>query len=415
MRRNTFGQIGQPRKEPDTSIAYGIYDLFDVYGHVLNDEWPYTKRYTSHTVSSYSITEGDTVTLTVYTSGFNNGEYVYYTINTVSGPTMTGADFTDGLTQGQFEVNNNVGTLQKILMPGDGTENNQMQFQIRFESTSGTIMDTSSTITVADAAGAPPGQQVFTSSGTFVPPAGVTDVCVVAVGGGGGGLRYSCCSYAMMGGGGGGLGYKNGISVVSGNNYTVVVGQGGVGGAYSSGSQAGGDSYFINSGTVKGGGGQPGRWRADAAGGTYTGDGGGNGGMSDYQGNYQGPGGGGGAGGYSGSGGNGRSSAYGSGYAGNGGGGGGGAGSGSANQQAAYGGGGVGLLGQGANGAAGNTGSGGGGGSGGSSGQTSGVAGLYGGGGGGGTNNTSDAGGNGAVRILWGAGRAYPSTNTGDV
>jgi hypothetical protein len=415
MRRNS-GIVGPTKtigvRPPDIN---GIFDIFDVYNHRLVDVWPYTKRYTSHTVSSYSITELDTITLTVYTSGFYDGEYIYYTINTVSGPTMTGADFADGVAQGQIEVNSNVGTVQKIMMPGDGTENNQMQFQIRFESTSGPIMDTSSTITVADAAGAAPGQQVFTSSGTFIPPAGVTDVCVVAVGGGGGGMHYGCCSYAMMGGGGGGLGYKNGISVTAGNNYSVVVGQGGIGGPYSSGSQAGGDSYFISTSTVKGGGGQPGRWRQDAAGGTYTGDGGGNGGMSDYQGSYQGPGGGGGAGGYSGNGGNGRSSAYGSGYAGNGGGGGGGAGSGSANYQNAYGGGGVGLLGQGSNGAAGNTWSGGGGGSGGSSGQTSGVAGLYGGGGGGGTNFGGDPGGNGAVRILWGAGRAYPSTNTGDV
>jgi hypothetical protein len=45
---------------------------------------------------------------------------------------------------------------------------------------------------------------------------------------------------------------------------------------------------------------------------------------------------------------------------------------------------------------------------------------LYGGGGGGGTNNSggpgfdSGPGANGAVRIIWGPGRAFPSTSTGN-
>jgi hypothetical protein len=40
---------------------------------------------------------------------------------------------------------------------------------------------------------------------------------------------------------------------------------------------------------------------------------------------------------------------------------------------------------------------------------------LYGGGGGGATLGASRAGGGGAVRIIWGNGRAFPSTNTGNV
>jgi hypothetical protein len=47
------------------------------------------------------------------------------------------------------------------------------------------------------------------------------------------------------------------------------------------------------------------------------------------------------------------------------------------------------------------------------------AGGIYGGGGGGqgGSTNTGGAGsgGQGAVRIIWGAGRAYPSTNTANV
>jgi hypothetical protein len=42
---------------------------------------------------------------------------------------------------------------------------------------------------------------------------------------------------------------------------------------------------------------------------------------------------------------------------------------------------------------------------------------LYGGGGGGATSgaDTAGAGAQGAVRVIWGTGRAYPDTNTADV
>ena len=43
------------------------------------------------------------------------------------------------------------------------------------------------------------------------------------------------------------------------------------------------------------------------------------------------------------------------------------------------------------------------------------VGGLYGGGGGGGVLGPSAIGGSGAVRIIWGTGRAFPSTNTGNL
>lgn len=201
------------------------------------------------------------------------------------------------------------------------------------------------------------------------------------------------------------------------------------------------DSSFINTATVKGGGGT-------SAGGTYTGDGGGNGGTTgtysaNDSGYWAGPGGGG-AGG----------------YAGNGGAGGNGSGDGATQGHSrGGGGGGVGLYGQGASGSGSASGSGGGGGggyggvvdsqgavgnggSGGAAGSSS-SGGAYGGGagwlttngagGGGGLgykNNISTTPGNsytvtvgtggsvtnsgthgsGAVRIIWGAGRSFPSS-----
>ena len=223
---------------------------------------------------------------------------------------------------------------------------------------------------------AAPGQEAFTTAGTFswVAPAGVTKVSVVAVGGAN-----------TPGSNPGALAYKNNITVVPGNSYSVVVANAG-------------QSYFINTGTVSAG--------------TLscrTGDGGGDGGNGPY---------GGGAGGYSGKGGS---------YPGPQAGAGGGGGSGSVyccgDFFASGGGGGVGLLGQGANGAAGapatpNSGKGGGGGSGGTNGSdgtytVKGPGGFY----GGGPSLASCAGwstgGTGAVRIIWpGCARSFPSTRT---
>ena len=184
-------------------------------------------------------------------------------------------------------------------------------------------------------------QQEWTSSGSYswTCPDGVTSVCAVCVGAGGDGGSNK------HGDGGGGLGWKNDIPVTPGQSYTVVVGDKNSGG---------GDSYFLDYNTVRGGGGgvgdsSPGGW--GGSGGTFVGDGGGNGGNGGTQNQSTGgSGGGGGAGGYTGNGGNGGTGiSFGasSGNQGNGGAGGGGAG---ASWEGGAGGG-VGLLGEGTNGA----------------------------------------------------------------
>ena len=245
----------------------------------------------------------------------------------------------------------------------------------------------------------PTGQENFTSPGThnWTCPADVTSVCAVCIGGGGSG--WGNTSSSITPGGGGGLGWKNDITVVPGQTYTVQVGA------------AGGDSYFINDTTVKGGGGGGSPVNYGAAG-TFVGDGGGNGA------NGSGVWAGGGAGGYSGDGGKGGFSTTTASSAGAGGGGGGGGGG----SFPAAGGGGVGILGEGANGAGGNEaqnlgGQGGSGGATGGSGSSArgGDGGAYGGGGGvGDQNNYGGVGAQGAVRLIWGTGRAYPNTLTTD-
>lgn len=284
------------------------------------------------------------------------------------------------------------------------------------------------------------GQQAYTTPGThsWTCPAGVYSVSAVVVGGGGGGAG----GYGQ-GGAGGGLAYKNNISVTPGQSYTVVVGSGGTG-ATDDGDGSiwtmalgsdGGDSYFVNTSTVRATGGSAATSTSDIPqGGTNTaGDGGGTGGLTDVIGlGYHWPGGG--AGGYSGDGG--RTGSSGSSYAGHSGtdyyghdgaGGGGGGGGYTNSHGGGGGGGGVGIYGEGTSGSGGQGGTSStdltaaGGGSGGTDGATNTSSyqagndgGNYG-GGGGCSYYTGGDGGGGAVRIIWGPNRSFPSTNTADV
>jgi len=101
-----------------------------------------------------------------------------------------------------------------------------------------------------------PGESRFPDAGhnsgqpstyTWVCPPGVTKVSAVCIGGGAGGGQQ----WAQAGGSGGGLGWKNNITVVPGQSYTVQVGSGG----QRSGNRGGKMSYFINTSTCVGGGG----------------------------------------------------------------------------------------------------------------------------------------------------------------
>lgn len=252
-------------------------------------------------------------------------------------------------------------------------------------------------------AAAAAGQQVFTASGTFTVPAGVTEICAVAVGRGQNGAAGDGDATPGRGGKGGTLSYTNALSVTPGESLTVTIA--------TSTSGSTGETTLKRSSTVllaaRAGGQTSGQANVGTsfAGGTTPAP------SSDYGS------GGGGAGGYSAAGGAGGGSGVGGSSGAGGSGGGGGCGN---SGEYSGGGGGVGLLGAGTNGTAGSaSGGGGGGGSGGAAGASGGTGsagGGYGGGGGGGNvDYAGGSGGGGAVRIIWGAGRSYPSTNTGDV
>ena len=263
---------------------------------------------------------------------------------------------------------------------------------------------------------------------TFTVPDGVTEVSAVAIGGGGGsGSSLGTGQSSGGGGGGGGLAWGT-FTVTPGEDLTVVVGAGGAGAGpgYGVAGNAGEDSSISRASTVLLQGGGGGAGLADgvsnggtgvlAAGGTSTGserDGGGVGGQGGAARSNNGGGGGGGAGGYNGQGGPGGTSNSVAGEGGEGGGGGGGSGQ-SAGGTQNNGGGGVGIFGgpiSGAGGAGVAAGDPGKGGSNGQDGQPGGVGGKFGGGGGGPEDDTlalGADGGDGGVRIIWGAGRSFP-------
>lgn len=274
-------------------------------------------------------------------------------------------------------------------------------------------MDEATFRLMCGAAGDEVGQQEWTAPGTYTfKVRNSRSISAVLIGAGG----SSPAGTAISGGGeGGDLRYAVSIPVTPDEELTVIVGATG---------QPGGDTVLMRGATVllRAAGGRGGEAAtAPAPGGTSTpiganvggGDGapGGPRNMFESSAGY-----GGGAGGYSGNGGTQTGGCGGNG--------------GKEPGLVGGGGGGVGIKGEGAsglnasNGTAGDPPNGGGAGSGGTAGFPGSIAtgsnrgrgGLYGGGAGG--NNSAAGvtrGGDGACRIIWGPGRAYPSTNTQDI
>ncbi len=90
--------------------------------------------------------------------------------------------------------------------------------------------------------------ETFTSSTTWTCPAGVTSVTVECWGGGGAGGGTTANNAKGGGGGAGGAYAKKTVNVIPGNNYTINVGNGGIG--TTSSGNPGGASWFGSPSTV---------------------------------------------------------------------------------------------------------------------------------------------------------------------
>lgn len=376
----------------------------------------------SVTTSSYSVSRGGFVSFYLTTTNIPDDTVLYWQ-NERS--TTGAADFINGATSGTVTIVGDSGVVSLTIADAAILESEQtIKLIFRLSSPTGYVVAVSPTVIVL----AQFNEAIFSIPGTYtwLAPADTTSVNVVCVGGGGGGnVGPKTDPGVRASGGGGALAYKNNIPVTGGTSYTVVVGAAGTE------QTNGGDSYFIDSTTLlAGGGGGATAGGIGGSGGTVTAPGGG-GGAGGAGGSVASTGkGAGGAGGYAGAGGDGAIGSAGTG----------GAGGASiattiGDGWGSPGGGGVGLFGQGTNGFGGAAPPGlsaqawyrGGGGSGGQDGVDSGInylwggggtGGNYGGGGGYGVNTQWGGGGGpggaGAVRIIWGPNRSFPSTNVGE-
>lgn len=229
--------------------------------------------------STTSVDEASVVTFSITTTNVPNGTTLYYTLS----GSANSSDFTSGSTNGSFVITDNSGTVYITASNDATTEGSEsFQFQLRTESISGTIVATSSTITINDTSLTPAmtggtvstqgGDRIhtFTSSDTLIVSSTKTISYLVIAGGGGGG--NACCS-----GGGGAGGYVESTMTINPGTYTITIGAGGAINAN------GGDTIF-NGITAYGGGTCPGDNLSTPAG-TSGGCGGGNGGLGSQGGN----------------------------------------------------------------------------------------------------------------------------------
>jgi len=363
------------------------------------------------------VEEGDEVQFILYVPDGVEGTTYAYSITGI-----TANDLFYGTLTGNFTLDSLQGAQVSITLARDSVQ------EIETITMTVSSLNLSVQVTITDTSPAPVGESIYDYPGgyTWVCPAGVTSVSVVAIGGGGnGGYIRTSDGSSRAGGGGGGLGWKNNIAVTPGTSYTVVVS--GWYGQNSTSSRTSFISYTVVSGELGDSGYSS---YIGKAGGSYIGDGGGYGGSSATMSSSTTStrlGGGGGGGGYLNTGGaGGASNSAGTGS--NTGGGGGGSGYYFRNGSSGSGGfgGGTGLFGTGGGSAT----------SGGSSSQYAGGGGMYnpvtypttgnwvnnndgygraaqrfGGGGGAITSDNliSNYGGPGGLRIIWGGGRSFPN------
>jgi len=391
------GIVTKTPAAPTTSSAKGIWTLSQATGYAKQGIWPRVPG--APTIGT--ATAGAAVCASV----------------TFTAPTCVGAGSLTYSVVSTPGCISNTGASSPIVVSGL-TGGTSYTFKVYGVTPGGTGPESAASNSIT--AVVPSGSQSYTTAGTYswVAPAGVTSVSVVAIGAGAGG-------YGSTSGAGGELRYINNTTVTPGNSYTVIVGA--RGNHNLSGNNDHGKPSSFSSVIQANGGGVQNNWPccSNIRNWERTSGFGGTGFLGGAGRSLVGSAGGGGAGGYSGQGGTGGTQSA-NGTAGAGGGGGGGAGNFPYSCCGSFrggGGGGTGILGSGSNGSGGTytsatkTATGGGAGSGGTagvSGGSGGCGGAYGGGGSSsGNGNIAGFGAQGAVRIIWpGTTRSFPSTNT---
>lgn len=117
---------------------------------------------TSQTPVSYSVSpnvtsvnEGGSVTFSVSTVSVPNGTVLYWSTQGVTG-TINASDFTDNVVSGSFTINASAGSVVRGIRNDATTEGSEsFRILIRTGSTGGTVVATSSTVTINDTSTTP--------------------------------------------------------------------------------------------------------------------------------------------------------------------------------------------------------------------------------------------------------------------
>ena len=210
----------------------------------------------SYSVSSSNVDEGGSFTTTITTTQVDDGTTLYWRLTGIAS-----SDFTSGSLTGTGTVSSGGFSFSHTVTADVSTEGEEVIYIALYTDAGYTTLVAAANVVINDTSFDPVGESIYTEEGTFnwVCPANVTSICVVCVGSG---STWTTGNNGNQGSAAGGLGYKNNISVTPGQSYAVQVGgpNGTNSASYdpSSGysSYIGpADSFFINTSTVKGGGG----------------------------------------------------------------------------------------------------------------------------------------------------------------
>jgi hypothetical protein len=122
----------------------------------------YSVTHSSPTGSS-TVSEGQSSTFTVTTTGVANGTTLFWTTEAagVNAANLNAADFTDGVLSGSFTINNNSGTIVRGIAADSTTEGSEVfRLQIRTGSIFGTVVASSPFVGIADTSTTPPAVQL---------------------------------------------------------------------------------------------------------------------------------------------------------------------------------------------------------------------------------------------------------------
>tara|TARA_R100000406_G_scaffold384_2_gene467 strand:- start:378 stop:1418 length:1041 start_codon:yes stop_codon:yes gene_type:complete len=159
MSRNG-GTFGKLRTIDETSTS-GVWDLYDAHQLSSSNSWQATQKVESISNSNGTALDEETNnTITVTTSGVVDNTTLYYSVATVTGTTVTSADFLTGDVTGSFTVTSNSGSFVLRPVGDDLSESNVVKIEIRRGSTSGEILGETGNLTIGDAA-APTGAPEF--------------------------------------------------------------------------------------------------------------------------------------------------------------------------------------------------------------------------------------------------------------